>query len=150
MSATPITVRERRTTRSQQAYEAITHQLEHVLMLHGLRNFTLSGANGLVLARAGHAEESEALAAYAPMLAQCLNRTRRAEARQELSQVVTMREREEVTVRSFFVDGERFYLGLVGRAGTMLDASLYRALTGIRRIFSQHTTDHGAIGIGAA
>ena len=64
MSSTPFVMRERRTTRSEQAYQAITLQLEHVLRLHGLRNFTLSAANGLVLARAGHAEESEALAAY--------------------------------------------------------------------------------------
>lgn len=137
MSTAPIVLRERRTTRSQEAYKAITMQLEHVLKLHGLRNFTLSASNGLVLARAGHEEESEALAAYAPMLAKCLDRTHRSEVIEELGEVVPMGTQDDVTVRSFFIEGERFYLGLVGRAGTMLDASIYRALTGIRRIFQQ-------------
>lgn len=140
MSSTPFIMRERRTTRSEQAYQAITLQLEHVLRLHGLRNFTLSASNGLVLARAGHAEESEALAAYAPMLSRCLDRTVRQGVVEELGEVVPMGEQDSVTVRSFFIDGERFYLGLVGRAGTLLDASIYRALTGIRRIFKQHAT----------
>ncbi len=138
MSTAPIVLRERRTTRSQEAYKAITMQLEHVLKLHGLRNFTLSAANGLVLARAGHAEESDALAAYAPVLAKCLDRTHRAEVLGELGEIVPIGAHDDITVRSFFIEGERFYLGLVGRAGTMLDASLYRALTGIRRIFQQH------------
>mgnify|MGYP000568992911 CR=1 FL=1 len=138
MSSMPFLVKERRSTRSEEAYKAITHQLEHVLKLHGLRNFTLSASNGLVLAKAGHTEESEALAAYAPMLAKCLDRNTRNEVVEELGQVVPMGERDTVTVRSFFIEGERFYLGLVGHAGTLLDASLYRALTGIRRIFKQN------------
>lgn len=141
MSTAPMILRDRRATRSEEAYLAITLQLEHVLRLHGLRNFTLSASNGLVLARAGHMEESEVLAAYAPVLARCLDRSRRSQVVAELGEAIPeISQDEDVSVRSFFIDGERFYLGLVGRAGTKLDASMYRALTGIRRIFKQSNT----------
>lgn len=136
MSVTPM-FQERRCRRSQETYRAITFQLEHVLRLHGLRNFTLSDANGLVLASAGLEDESRALAAYAPVLAKCLSGQRRAAIEGRLAELVPMEQIEGLSMRSFFVDGQRLFLCLVGQQGGTLDSSLYRALTGIRRIYHQ-------------
>ncbi len=137
MSVIPL-IPERRSRRSEQTYRAITFQLEHVWELHGLRNFTLSDANGLVLAGAGHGEESRVVAAYAPLVAKCLNRERRDAVLDEIRSLVPiLHGDEDLCVRSFFVDGERLFLCAVGDNGAGLDASIYRALTGIRRIYKQ-------------
>jgi len=138
MSVIPM-IQERRCRRSASTYEAIFYQLEHVLRLHGLRNFTLSDANGLVLAQAGWDDESQTLAAYAPVLAKCTDRHRRDEVVEEMNTLLELGEdgEESVQARSFFVDGERLFLCLIGEPGAALDACLYRALTGIRRIFRE-------------
>ncbi|GEM_PF-1407859 len=136
MSVIPM-IQERRCRRSASTYEAIFYQLEHVLRLHGLRNFTLSDANGLVLAQAGWDEESQTLAAYAPVLAKCTDRIRRDEVLEEMNTLLELEGEDSVQARSFFVDGERLFLCLIGESGAALDACLYRALTGIRRIFRE-------------
>lgn len=131
-------IQERRGRRSESTYEAIFYQLEHVLHVHGLRNFTLSDDRGLVLAQAGFGEESEALAAYAPVLARCADRTRREDVIDKIRALIEIHNvQERVHVRSFLVDGQRLFLCVLGESGAQLDACLYRALTGIRRIFRQ-------------
>lgn len=40
-------------------------------------------------------------------------------------------------IRSFYLDGTRYFLALVGEPGAQLDAAIYRALTGARRIYRQ-------------
>lgn len=140
MNVIPM-IQERRCRRSEETYRAITFQLEHVLRLHGLRNFTLSDANGLILANAGHAEESHALAAYAPLLARATDRRRRAQVVDSIREVVPFSGEDAINVRSFFIDGDRLFLCIVGEGGARLDASLYRALTGIRRIYRQSLRD---------
>lgn len=135
MSVIPM-IQERRTRRSEQTYQAIEYQLDYVLKLNGLRNFTLSSPEGLILANAGFDEESEALAAYAPLLAKCTDRDRRDQNVTRLGEVIELDD-EDIQVRSFVVDGEQYFLGAIGASNTQLDASIYRALTGIRRIFKQ-------------
>ena len=137
MTVMPIS-KERRSRRSEKTYQAIAYQLEHVLKIHGLRSFALSDSNGLVLARAGAPEEADALAAYAPVLAKCTDRGRRGEVLSQLGAIVDGAHEDNTEVRSFFVDGERLFLGLVGATGASLEAAIYRTLTGIRRIYRSY------------
>ena len=134
MAVMPIS-KERRARRSAKTYQAIAYQLEHVLKVHGLRSFALSDANGLVLAQAGCQEEADALAAYAPVLAKCTDRARRGEVISQLGSIVDGAREDNTEVRSFFIDGERLFLGLVGATGASLESAIYRTLTGIRRIY---------------
>ncbi len=129
---------ERRGKRSSETYRAINFQLEHLFRMHGLRNFTLSDANGMILAHAGFLEESEAVAAYAPVLAKCTDRERRAQVIDKIGGHIPFDYSESlVEVRSFFVDGERLFLGVVGEGSAAVETAIYRALTGIRRIYKQ-------------
>lgn len=130
-------LQERRSRRSKETLQAITFQLEHVARVHDLRNFTFSDETGLVLASSGHAEESELVAALAPVLANCADRARRAELLDTLGATIPGLHHDGVLIRSFYLDGTRYFLALVGEPGAKLDAAIYRALTGARRIYRQ-------------
>lgn len=130
-------LQERRSRRSKETLKAITFQLEHVTSVHDLRNFTFSDETGLVLASSGHAEESELIAAYAPVLSNCADRERRAELIAKLSESMPELQESGLLIRSFYLDGTRYFLALVGEPGAQLDAAIYRALTGARRIYRQ-------------
>lgn len=129
---------ERRTKRSNHTYRAITYQLEHIFKVHGLRNFTLSDSNGLILAQAGHYEESEAVAAYAPVLAKCTDRDKRAHIVHNILQFIPESIEYAVEVRSFFLDGERLFLGILGHGEATAGVAMHKTLTGIRRIYTQN------------
>ena len=126
---------ERRKKRSEKMYRAIQYQLEHVFDAHQLRNFTLGDTRGLVLAYAGHIEEAEILAAYAPMLSQRINRQTRDGILKRVQSFVP--DAADIQIRSFDVDGETLHLTVLGDGDSLHHADLYRAVTGIRRIFGQ-------------
>ena len=126
---------DRRKRRSKRMYRAIQYQLEHVFDIHNLRNFTLADTRGLVLAYAGHVEEAEVLAAYAPMLSTRMNRRSRAHILDRVRHFVP--DASDVQIRSFDVGGETLHLTVLGGGNALQHADLYRAVTGIRRIFEQ-------------
>ena len=127
---------ERRIRRSPQAYTAIVYQLEHIFSSQSLKHFVLGDSRGLVLAAAGDQEAAAALAAYAPMLAAYRGRSRRTIV-ERLEAMVPGVLAESLSIRSFTVDGETLYLCSVGQQTAARQASLYRAVTGIRRILDQ-------------
>lgn len=128
---------ERRRRRSKSTYEAIRFQLEHLYEQYGLRNFTLGDTRGLVLAHAGHPQEADVLAAYAPIIAKCANPDRRDEVIDKVRHFIPDASDKTVQVRSFDVDGETLLLTVVSHEGGK-HADIYRAVTGVRRILSRN------------
>lgn len=127
---------ERRIRRSPQAHTAIVYQLEHLFKTQGLSHFVLGDSRGLVLAAAGDPEAAAVLAAYVPMLAASRGRSRD-ESAAKLEAMLPGVSVESLSVRRFEVDGEPLYLCSVGQQQVTREASLYRAVTGIRRILDQ-------------
>lgn len=127
---------ERRRRRSSNTYEAIRLQLEHISQTQGLRNFTLGDNRGLALAHAGQVTESEILAAYAPLLATCLDRQRRAQIFEKLRQFVPDASESSLQIRTFSIDGEVLHLAILAHTAVK-HTDLYRAVSGVRRILSQ-------------
>lgn len=136
MKATPMSF-DRRLKRSENTHRAMTLQLEHILKLYGLRNFTLCDNNGLVIAYAGYVEESDAVAAFAPVLARCADRQKRSAIIRDALGQLDCAQSLDIQVRSFFLDGERLYLCITGEPGAQLDVGLYRAIEGLRRIYRE-------------
>lgn len=136
MTAHPFAA-ERRRRRSQQTLEALTYQLEHIFHREDLHNFTLGDSRGLLIAQAGDIHESEVLAAYAPMLAHSVSRRYRRQVLSRVNSVVPTITVDSIHVRQFTLDGQKLFLTLVGRPGVYQHVSLYRAITGVRRIFGQ-------------
>ncbi|MFU8804689.1 MAG: hypothetical protein ACNA8W_12820 [Bradymonadaceae bacterium] len=136
MNVLPL-VPERRRQRSKEACTAITYQLHHILEQEGLRNFTLGDSQGLVVAGAGLAHESDVMAAYAPMLSGCVDRSRKETILAKVRQFVPGVFEDTYHVKSFRVDGEEFYLTLLGAPGIYQHVGVYRAVTGVRRILEQ-------------
>lgn len=127
---------ERRRRRSSNTYEAIRLQLEHISRTQGLRNFTLGDNRGLALAHSGQTTESEILAAYAPLLATCLDRQRRAQIFDKLRQFVPDATENSLQIRTFAIDGEVLHLAILGNTAVK-HTDLYRAVSGVRRILAQ-------------
>lgn len=128
--------KERRRKRSSEAHTAITYQLEHIFENQDLQNFVLGDSRGLVLAQAGNTEEASVLAAYAPVLA-TYHGNSRSKVLDKIGTLVPSFDHETMSIRSFEIDGETLFLLSVGRQTATREASLYRAVTGIRRILSQ-------------
>lgn len=127
---------ERRRRRSKSTYEAIRFQLEHLYEQYNLRSFALGDSRGLVLAHAGHAQEADVLAAFAPIIAGCVDSGRRNEIIGKVRRFIPDASDETVKVRSFDIDGETLHLTVVADVGGK-PADLYRAVTGVRRILNQ-------------
>lgn len=127
---------ERRRRRSSNTYEAIRLQLEHIYKMQDLRCFTLGDTRGLTLASAGHSQEAEILCAYAPLLAGCVDRDRRAKIFDRLRQFVPDASERTLEIRTFTVDGETLHLCVLSTA-SVKHSDLYRAVSGVRRIFGQ-------------
>ncbi len=126
---------ERRRRRSSNTYEAIKLQLEYIFEKEDLRSFVLGDSRGLMLAHAGHLQEAEVLAAYAPLLARSADRVRRQKIYGKLRKFVPDATSESVYIRTFNIDGEVLHLCILGHGGVKHN-DLYRATTGIRRIIS--------------
>jgi hypothetical protein len=127
---------ERRRRRSSSTYEAIRFQLEHLYHQYGLRNFTLGDSRGLVLAHAGHPQEADVIAAYAPILASCVDKQRQHDIIEKIQRFIPDAAPQTVQVRSFEVDGETLHLTVVAETDGK-HADLYRAVSGIRRILAR-------------
>ena len=127
---------ERRKKRSAQAHTAITYQLEHIYENQNLEHFVLGDSQGLLLAGTGNAQAADVLAAYAPVLA-AYHGARRDQVLQRVASMVPGFSESALSIRSFEVDGETLFLCSVGRENCARQASLYRAVTGIRRILDQ-------------
>lgn len=127
---------ERRRRRSSNTYEAIRFQLEHIFDMQNLRSFTLDDTRGLPLAWAGHSQEAEILCAYAPLLATCVDRERRAQIFERLRAFVPDASEQTLEIRTFTVDGETLHLCVLSHQ-SVKHTDLYRAVSGVRRIFGQ-------------
>ncbi|MFP4600690.1 MAG: hypothetical protein ACLFVJ_20715 [Persicimonas sp.] len=127
---------ERRRKRSDKAHTAISYQLEYIYNNQKLEHFVLGDSSGLVLAGAGEEEASTVLAAYAPVLA-THHGERRKKVLDKVASMVPGFSVDGLSIRSFEIDGETLYLCSVGRGTAARQASLYRAITGIRRILKQ-------------
>ena len=134
-----IPVPERRRKRSHYTLEALTFQLQHIYEREDLHNFTLGDTRGLVIAQAGDIHESEVLAAYAPMLCKSAGSAHRHRVVARMNTVLPRITTDLIHVRHFRIDGQELYLTLLGRPGVYRDVSLYRAITGVRRIIDQRT-----------
>lgn len=128
--------KERRRKRSPRAHIAIGYQLEHIFQTQNLNNFVLGDSSGLLLAGAGNSDEAAALAAYAPVLETYRGKSR-GRVFAKLATMIPGFNPATMSIRSFEIDGETLYLCSVGRESTARQASLYRAVTGIRRILKQ-------------
>lgn len=130
---------ERRRRRSSNTYEAIRLQLDYIAKTQNLRNFTLGDNRGLTLAHSGEDFEAEILAAYAPLLAKCLDRQKRAQIFERLQHFVPTASEQSLQIRTFAVDGEVLHLAVLAE-NTVKHTDLYRAATGVRRILDQGTS----------
>ena len=128
---------ERRRRRSNNSFEAIRLQLEHLHERLDLDALVLGDSNGLLLAGAGDRLDAEVLAAYAPLLSNRTERSRRREVLDTIRRMAPALGGREIAVRSFCVDGQHLLLGIVGDGNAQLHAALYRALTGVRRILDE-------------
>ena len=127
---------ERRRRRSNKPLQALTYQLEHIFERNELHNFTLGDCRGLMIAQAGDIHESEILAAYAPMLARTVDRRYRRQVLSHINSVIPTITVDSIYVRRFRLDHQAFYLTLVGRPDVYRHLSLYRAISGVRRILA--------------
>lgn len=137
MALAPLTSAERRSRRSNETLTALTYQLEHSLMNENLRNISLGDSSGQGIAQAGDAFESEVLAAYAPLLSRSVNQRFRLQIFRRMEPLMPGVTLENIYVRQFDVDGETLFLTFCGDPGVARDVSLYRTITGVRRILSQ-------------
>jgi len=124
---------DRRLRRSESAPDAIRFQLDAVARQLGAKALFIADPDGLLLGAASSGLDSEALAAYAPLLV-----------RSGVDPAMQMRlltgmadlKGASITVRSFDLLGEPFSLGAVTdtplRERQRLDMD--RAMTGVRRI----------------
>jgi hypothetical protein len=129
-----VEVLERRKLRSNQSRQAAKLLIESLADSHALRLLTLADASGLPLSVAGSAVEAEVLAAYAPLLSRTLDAISRESIVDNLCAQIDGITWEQISVRSFDINGDLFYLIAVGAPGATKDIALYRAITGCRRI----------------
>ncbi|MFW5966298.1 MAG: hypothetical protein ACOCV2_02215 [Persicimonas sp.] len=127
---------ERRRKRSNRAHAAMTYQLEHVFEQQDLTHLALGDASGLLLASAGEADEATTLVAYAPVLSTRQGASRR-EMLGQLRSHLPHIDADNLSIRRFRVDGQDLFLCCVADESAARQASLYRTVTGIRRILKQ-------------
>ena len=128
---------ERRRQRSSNTYEAIRLQLEYILQEQGLSNFVLGDSRGLVLGYAGHGDDAHVLAAYAPVVAQCVEKSRYYDVLEKIQKFIPEASAGSVAFRTFQVDGEVLHLCIQGQEGRLNHANIYRAVSGVRRILDE-------------
>ena len=136
MSVLPF-ASERRRQRSENTYEAIKFQLEFIHESQALRNIVVADSRGLLIACAGDTEDANVLAAYAPLMARTIEKTRYLDIMERVKGFIPELREERAAFRTFNIDGEDLFICLVGKAGVMRHADLYRAVSGIRRIFGE-------------
>lgn len=137
MTVLPFTP-ERRKRRSNNTYEAIKFQLERIFDAEELRNLTIGDSRGLVLAYAGHIEEAQVLAAYAPLISQINNKENYESVIDRVRAFIPDAARDTMSFRAFEIDGEELFITIVGAPGKMNHADLYRAVSGVRRILDEN------------
>ncbi len=136
MSVIPL-LPERRRNRSNNTYEAIKLQLEWIQKEQDLKSFVLADSRGLILSFAGRAEDAHALAAYAPVVAACTDKNRYYDIVEKVAQFVPEANLQNIAFRTFEVEGETMHLCLLGDAGQLNHANIYRAVSGVRRIVDE-------------
>lgn len=134
MSVIPF---ERRRRRSDNAFEAITLQLEYIHNEQQLNNFVLADENGLLIAHAGRADDAHALAAYAPVVAECQEKHDFFDVVDALREHVPEVNTSNLSVRTFDVDGYKMHLVLVGERRRLNHSNVYRAASGVKRILRE-------------
>lgn len=142
--STVKTAVDRRRNRSDQATEAIHFQLRHLAEQYDLNHLVLADSRGLMLASAnGEAKEAaaSALAAYAPVFARHLDRGARDQVMQKLGDELPEVTGSTLSVRRFTLHGEDHFLCVVGEEPMIRQANLYRAVSGIRRIVRETSSD---------
>lgn len=127
---------ERRRQRSTNVYEAIKFQLEEIYSKKQLRNLTIGDSRGLLLAYAGHIEEAQVLAAFAPLISRVDNKNNYHEVMDRVRGFIPDAASDTTSVRSFVVDGEELFITLVGAPGKLQHNDLYHAVSGVKRILT--------------
>jgi len=128
---------DRRRRRSDECRTAIHFQLLHLVDQYDLRNLVLADPSGLMIACANNEDAGRALAAYAPLLKRHLDRGSRDRVAEELERVLPDVSESALSIRRFDLEGEGYFLCVVGESRLARHANLYRAITGIRRIVEQ-------------
>jgi hypothetical protein len=128
---------ERREKRSEQTYQAIKYQLEHIFENQHLESFVLGDSNGLVLASAGEEIDASVLAAFAPVIHKHRGKSSRQNILSKVASMMPKAELDTLRIRPFMIDGEMLFLCSLGERSIRGEAGLYRAVTGIRRIMRQ-------------
>lgn len=113
---------ERRLRRSQDPYQALCLQLEHVRLEGELDALVVAIDNGLLVAGAGERSVCEALGAVAPLMGSPSFNGR----------IPGPLVGQSIEVRSISLDGETVYLASMGRASG--DEWVARSAGGVRRI----------------
>ena len=125
---------DRRKRRSDETQQAIFFQLLHLLEEYDLHNLVMADEAGVMVACAGDEEQGEELAACAPIFSRRLNRGGRDQIKEELQAFLPEASDRTLSVRQFNLEGEDHFLIVVGEEALCRQATLYRAITGIRRI----------------
>jgi hypothetical protein len=125
---------ERRRQRSTNVYEAIKFQLEEIYSAKELRNLTIGDSRGLLLAYAGHIEEAQVLAAYAPLMSRVDEKDKYHEVMERVRGFIPDAASDTLSTRSFVIDGEELFITLIGAPGKLEHNDLYHAVSGIKRI----------------
>lgn len=134
MSVIPF---ERRRRRSTNTFEAIKLQLEYIFQEQGLTNFTLADERGLLIAHAGRTDDAHVFAAYAPVAAQCTDKERYYDLLERVRYNIPGVTASNIAFRTFEVEGHVMHLIIHGEAGRLNHANVYRAVSGVRRIFDE-------------
>ncbi len=127
---------ERRRQRSNNVYEAIKFQLEEIYSTKELRNLTIGDSRGLLVAYAGHIEEAQVLAAYAPLISRAEEKENYEEIMLRVRGFIPDAAKDTLSTRAFVIDGEEMFITIVGQPGKIEHNDLYRAVSGIKRILT--------------
>lgn len=132
-----VLTNERRRRRSNNAFEAITLQLQYILEEQGLTCFVLGDDRGLLVAHAGHDSDAHVLAAYAPVIAACNDKDEFFDALDGVGVHIPEVNAANVAFRTFEVDGHTMHLAIHNTGKSLNHADVYRAVGGVRRILNE-------------
>ena len=128
-------ISERRQRRTHIRQLALQYQLERVVDDFDMRTFAVADQDGFLLASSGRMPFAEVLAAYAPTLSD--NGAWQSDGVvSDLQSLEPELRWQDITVREFRASGHKLYLCAIGKVGTMKEVGIYRAILGIRRIFT--------------
>lgn len=127
---------ERRKLRSNHPNRAVGFLFEAVADRHDVTHVALADESGLLLVNSGDEHECDVLAAFGPLLFKTLDPIGRQHIVSALAETIPTATVERLSLRRFDVDGETFFLCVLGAPGAAKDVALNHAVTGARRILA--------------